>query len=150
MKVGQICSRDVSWVSRNAKVLDAARRMKAEHVGDLVVVDERDGAVRPAGILTDRDVVVGILADDGEFVSALLVGDVIREDAPVVTATEDEDLADVLKRMRSFGVRRMPVVDEEGALVGILSIDDAIAALAEEIDQIASLVSHQARREAER
>ncbi|HSQ66120.1 MAG TPA: CBS domain-containing protein [Polyangiaceae bacterium] len=150
MKVGDICSRNVSWVSRGVRVLDAARRMRTEHVGDLVVIDEKDGRPTPVGVFTDRDVVVGILAEDGEFISALQVGDVIRDDVPVVTATEDEDLADVLKRMRSFSVRRVPVVDDKGALVGILSIDDAIAALADEFAQVASLVSHQAQREAQR
>lgn len=149
MKVGEICSRNVSWVSRGVRVLDAARRMRMEHVGDLVVIDERDGRPTPVGVFTDRDVVVGILANDGEFLSALQVGDVIREDAPIITATEDEDLAPVLKRMRSFSVRRVPVIDDKGVLVGILSLDDAIAALSEEIAQVAALVTHQAQREAE-
>jgi len=149
MQVGDICSRNVSWVSRGVRVLDAARRMRSEHVGDLVVIDERDGHPTPIGVFTDRDVVVGILAEDGEFISALQVGDVIRDDSPVVTATEDEDLTAVLKRMRSFSVRRVPVVDEKGTLVGILSIDDAIAALSDEIAEVAALVSHQAQREAQ-
>jgi CBS domain-containing protein len=149
MKIGEICSRNVSWVSRSAHILEAARRMRTEHVGDLVVVDDEEGRPVPIGVFTDRDVVVGVLAEDGEFLSALQVGDVLR-DEPVVTATEDEDLAPVLKRMRSFSVRRVPVVDERGALVGVLSIDDAVAALADEIGQVAALVSHQAQREAER
>jgi CBS domain-containing protein len=122
--------------------------MREEHVGDLVVVDEREGRRVPVGVITDRDIVVGILAKDGEHAKHLDVGDVIG--GTLVTATEDEDLKPVLRRMRSFGVRRVPVVDDTGGLTGILSIDDVIAALSDEIAEVAALVSRQASRESDR
>ena len=66
----------------------------------------------------------------------------------LVTATEDEDIGVVLHRMRSFGVRRVPVVDgESGALRGIVTLDDALAGLADELATMASLASHQRERE---
>lgn len=99
----------------------------------------------PVGVLTDRDIVVGILAKDTEHVRLLDVGDVMER--TLVTASEDEDLAAVLRRMRSFGVRRVPVVDARGDLTGILSVDDALPALSDEIAEVAALVSRQSKRE---
>ena len=149
MRVSEICSRSVSYVRRDTAVLEAARRMREDHVGDLIVVDERHGdEVVPVGVLTDRDVVVGVLAQDAEHVQSLDVGDVIAPD--LVSATEDEDLRPVLHRMRSFGVRRLPVVDERGVLTGVLSVDDVIAALVDELAEVAALVTRQATRESER
>lgn len=148
MRVGEICVRTVSHVTRGTSVVEAARRMREEHVGDLVVVDASDGSPRPVGLLTDRDVVVGILASDADHLRSLDVGDVIG--GTLVTASEDEDLAPVLKRMRSFGVRRVPVVDERGGLIGILSVDDVLPALSDELAELAALMSRQAQREPER
>jgi Mg/Co/Ni transporter MgtE len=76
------------------------------------------------------------------------VGDVMG--SSLVTAYEEEDLAPVLRRMRTFGVRRLPVVDAEGSLTGVLSVDDVIPALSEEMADLAALVSRQAEREPER
>jgi CBS domain-containing protein len=148
MRISEICTRTVSRVGRHTTVLDAARFMREDHVGDLVVVEERSGKLVPVGVITDRDIVVGILAMDGERVRTLEVGDVIQ--GTLVTATEDEDLASVLRRMRSFGVRRVPVVDGSGTLRGVLSIDDVLPALSDEIAELAALVSRQAEREPER
>ena len=145
MRVGRICSRTVSQIARTAPVLEAVRRMREEHVGDLVVVEEREGRVVPVGVLTDRDVVVGVLAKDAEHLRHLEVGDVIQ--GTLVTASEDEDLAPVLHRMRSFGVRRVPVVDGAGVLSGVLSLDDVIPALSDELAEIAALVARQAEKE---
>jgi len=149
MRVGEICSRTVSHVDRDTSVLTAARRMREEHVGDLVVVAAQNRGLVPVGVLTDRDIVVGILAKDVDHIRSLTVGDVVAG-GPLVTATEDEDLAPVLRRMRSFSVRRVPVVDGRGALVGVLSVDDVVPALADEIAEVAALVSRQPRREPER
>jgi CBS domain-containing protein len=148
MRVSEICSRAVSHVTLSTSVIEAVRRMREEHVGDLVVVDERDGRQVPVGVLTDRDVVVGILARDADHLRTLDVRDVIG--GTLVTASEDEDLAPVLRRMRSFGVRRVPVVDDKGSLAGVLSVDDVIPALSDEIAEVAALVARQAQREPER
>jgi CBS domain-containing protein len=158
MRVSEICSRTVSYVRRDTAVLEAARRMREDHVGDLIVVDdapsdeqgEHEGEVVPVGVLTDRDVVVGVLAQDAEHVQTLDVGDVIAPEGTLVSATEEEDLRPVLHRMRSFGVRRLPVVDERGVLAGVLSVDDVIAALVDELSEVAALVTRQATRESAR
>jgi CBS domain-containing protein len=145
MRVSEICSRTVSTIPIGASVVEAARRMRQEHVGDLVVVDETNGRRVPVGLITDRDIVVGVLAKDTQHLHQLDVRDVI--DGILVTATEDEDLGPVLHRMRSFGVRRVPVLDDKGSLVGLLSIDDVLPALSEEIAEVATLMSRQAAHE---
>jgi CBS domain-containing protein len=148
MRVNEICSRAVSHVRRDVSILEAAHRMREEHVGDLIVVDEKEGRRIPVGMLTDRDMVVGILARDADHVKMLDVGDVMG--SSLVTAYEEEDLAPVLRRMRTFGVRRLPVVDADGSLTGVLSVDDVIPALSDEMAELAALVSSQAQREPER
>ena len=146
MRVGEICSHDVRWIDRDATVGDAARRMRDEHVGDLVVAVEMDGRDVPVGIITDRDIVVAVVARAGEIGPEARVSQVMSDD-PFVTATEDEELEPVLKRMRSFGVRRVPVLDERGALCGILAVDDVVSALSEALGELASLVTRQSRLE---
>jgi predicted transcriptional regulator len=150
MRVSEICNRQVSYVGRDVGILEAARRMREEHVGDLIVVEPSGDGVVPVGVITDRDVVVGVLARDSDHVRTLDVGDVIAPDGAVVSATEDEDLGPALHRMRSWGVRRLPVVDTKGVLTGVLSIDDVIAALVDELSEVAALVADQPRRESEK
>jgi CBS domain-containing protein len=145
MNVGELCTRRVATVRREDALLEAARRMRAEHVGALVVISEVDGKRMPVGVLTDRDIVVGVLARDASHLNSLDVGDVLLPE--VVTASEDEDLEQVLRRMRSFGVRRVPVVDTERTLVGVLALDDILDALAEHVAEIASLVSRGPKEE---
>lgn len=148
MRVLEILTRHVASAHRSDRLLDAIGTLREEHVGALVVVEERGGRRIPVGMLTDRDIVVGVFAKDVSHVKTLEVGDVMTPDP--VTATSDEDVGEVLRRMRSFGVRRVPVVDAVGALEGILSIDDVVAGLSEELAQAASLVSRQREHEPER
>jgi CBS domain-containing protein len=146
MHVYELMTRHVAFIHRDEPLLVAVRRMREEHVGALVVVEERERMRVAVGILTDRDIVVGVFAKDVEHVSKLDVGDVMTTE--LVTATEDEDISAVLRRMRSFGVRRVPVVDgESGSLRGIVTVDDALAGLAEELATAASLTSRQRERE---
>lgn len=145
MKALEILTRHVAVVRRDEPLLDAIRKMREEHVGALVVVEDRGGAHVPIGMLTDRDIVVGVLAKDVAHVQKLDVGDVMTSD--LVTATADEDVGDVLRRMRSFGVRRVPVVDAAGALEGVVSLDDVLAGLSDELAEVAALASRQRERE---
>ncbi len=144
MSVGDTCNRAVVVVEHDAEVLEAARLMRRFHVGDLVVVEPRDGMRVPVGILTDRDLVVEILAEEVDP-SAVSVRDFMTTD--LLLAREDEELADVIDRMRTRGVRRVPVVDGRGALVGILCADDILELLAEELGGLARLVNRERYRE---
>jgi CBS domain-containing protein len=147
MDIGSICNPDVRIIRRSASVLAAARRMREEHVGDLVIVDDERERV-PVGILTDRDIVVGLVAKDVPNLASVCVGDVVVGD--LVTARQDEDVNDVLARMKRHAIRRVPVVDAQGQLVGILTVDDLLATFAREVRNVAELVSRQPQRERER
>jgi len=145
MAVGEICNREVVITEKSVSVVDAARLMRTHHVGDLVVVEEKGGRRHPVGIVTDRDIVVEVVAA-GVNPDALKVGDIMGLE--LATLRESEGLFEALRYMRDKGVRRMPVVDRDGGLVGILTLDDLLSLLAEEMTELAKLVSHERQREA--
>ncbi len=145
MAVGEICNRVVIVTGKSASVVEVAQLMRTHHVGDLVVVEERSGRNYPAGIVTDRDIVVEVVAA-GVNPEALKVGDIMGPE--VATVRESEGLFEALRYMRDKGVRRMPVVGSGGELVGILTMDDVLSLLAEEMTELAKLVSHERQREA--
>jgi CBS domain-containing protein len=145
MPIGEMCVRYVIVCNRNTTIHEAAELMRQHHVGDLVVVDELPGRRIPVGIITDRDIVVSVIAmklDPAVFVA----GDLLTE--PVATIREDRGVFEAIQQMRMHGVRRMPVVDQQGGLAGIVSIDDLIQLLAEEMTELAKLISQEQAREA--
>lgn len=141
MTVGSICKRDVVVAPKGESITDAAKRMRMLHVGTVIVIEERDGKSVPVGILTDRDIVLSVVASNAEHVPYLAVGDAMSDD--LLTATEDTGLADALKLMQERGVRRLPVVDRTGALVGIITADDLIRFLADELAQVVKLMNQE-------
>jgi CBS domain-containing protein len=147
MFIGKVCNRDVAIVDQDDSLKEAAEVMRAQHVGSVVVVQKARGGVKPVGILTDRDIVVEILAS-GVAMDAVAVKDVMSRD--LLAAREDSDLFDVIERIRDKGVRRVPVVDGKGLLVGIASTDDLISLLAQTFSDLVSLIDRQQRRERKR
>ncbi len=147
MNIGTLCNRRVVQIAKDERVLEAARRMRDEHVGDLVVVEERAGRRVPVGVLTDRDIVVGLLARDIEHLGQIDVGDLLTRE--IVTAREDEDVGEALTRMRRNGIRRLPVVDREGGLVGIFTVDDFLGLVSEDLAAVVSLIGKERRGEIE-
>jgi len=149
MLAGQVCSREVVFLRRSDRVIDAARLMREHHVGCLVVIEDQRGRRVPIGMLTDRDIVVGVVAQaPSDGLAGLTVGDVVTR--PVISAGETESIHDVVKRMRGNGVRRVPVVAEDGALVGLLSVDDILDVVAEELTDVARLIVREQRQEERR
>lgn len=144
MKVGEVCNREVTVMDRSESVHEAVVLMRQNHVGDVVVTENRDGNPVPVGILTDRDVLIEVVAK-GVAPENLLVGDVMSFD--LLTVREEETENEAIARMRAKGVRRAPVVDAQGSLVGIVSIDDLLEVLAEELSNIAALISREQHRE---
>jgi CBS domain-containing protein len=144
MSVGAICNREVVVVEAGASVANAARLMRDYHVGDLVVAQERAGERVPTGIVTDRDIVVGVLARD-VAPDTLTVADIMSRD--LLTARENDGVLETLTRMRAKGVRRVPVVTDNGVLAGILTLDDLLETLAEIADNLAHLVAREQSRE---
>jgi CBS domain-containing protein len=146
MLVGKLCKWDVVTIRKCHSVVEAARRMRDHHVGDLVVVEGENDA--PVGVLTDRDLVVGILAQDVDHLATLEVGDVLTED--VIVVSDHDDVSDVLHSMRKKGIRRVPVVNRAGALVGIFTLDDILGLVASDMASVAALVKRQRRIEQDR
>lgn len=144
MQVAKLCTHNVVTIRRSVSIVDAARLMRDSHVGALVVVAEDERAL---GVVTDRDIVLGI-ATHGQRIVSCTVGDVLGR--ALVAATPDEDVEQVLYRMQRHGIRRMPVVTEHGNLVGIVTLDDVLGALAAEMSIVASLVKGQRVYEGER
>jgi CBS domain-containing protein len=147
MTIGEICNRDTVFTTRSSTIGEAARLMREQHVGDLVVVDERGSRRVPVGILTDRDLVVEILAKEIDM-NSVTVGDVMSSE--LMTVGEGDGEYEAMQRMRAKGVRRVPVVDAGGSLVGIVSVDDFLDLLADELTALARLVSREQARERSR
>ena len=144
MSAGEYCNRDVVMISKDAAVRDAVNLLRNYHVGDVVVVEKVAGKNHPIGILTDRDIVVEILAKDVD-VTSVTVGDVMS--LKLVTVTEQTSLLDTLESMHQHGIRRLPVVDSAGVLVGIITLDDLLEFFAEQISKVAALMKNEQRRE---
>lgn len=121
--------------------------MRQYHVGNLIVAEEKDGKRLPVGIVTDRDLVIEVIAQR-VMPDNVTLADIMS--VTLVTAHEDDDLMDTIKRMRAKGVRRIPVLDADNALAGILSVDDVIDLLAEELTDLAHLITREQRRERDR
>lgn len=144
MLLNNFCILDVACCTPRTTVLEAAHLMRKRHTGDLVVVEDDEDRREPLGVITDRDIVVEVLAK-GLDPSTTLVGSVMRK--PVVIAHEDEDSAQTLERMRTNGVRRMPVVGNRGKLVGIVTVDDILKRLAMEVNALTEVVAREQRQE---
>ncbi len=144
MRIGEICTTSTIYCTRDDSVQDAALKMRQHHVGDLVVIDQPDDEKLPVGILTDRDIVVSVIALALDPAS-LLVGDIMSDDLD--TCSLDDDVYETIERMHHRGVRRMPVVDGDGRLSGIVSADDLLGFLAEEMSELARIAPHQQAQE---
>lgn len=146
LTAGEICTRTVVYTDRGMMLAEAARLMRTHHVGSLVVVEERSPRERVVvGVLTDRDITTQVVALERDA-HAFRVGDIMRPD--VVTAREQDSLLDVLAVMRRKRVRRLPVTGARGELIGIVSIDDVLSLVAEQMQALASAVGAAQRHEA--
>ena len=138
MKVGEICTRSVPTIHPEDTVSEAARRMREWRVAGLVVTD---GLQHPIGVLTDRDIVVRGVAQNAGRLAALLVGEAMSRD--VCTCVADESVDAVLVRMRALGVRKLPVVDADGFLTGLVTLNDVLAVMSEELRDVIGLVGRE-------
>jgi predicted transcriptional regulator len=144
--IGEICSREVVFVAQNESCAQAARLMREHHVGSLVVLREDALPRVPIGMITDRDLAVGVMAlglDPEKTLVEAAMG------PGLVSLNESDGIGRAIALMRSHGVRRLPVVDSLGALVGVIAADDLIELFGEEMSGLASLVAAGPRRERE-
>jgi CBS domain-containing protein len=144
MNIGEISTVQTVYCKRDETVQGAALLMRKHHVGDLVVVDQPDMQPIPVGIVTDRDIVVSVIAL-GLDPSSLQVGDVMSDD--LLTVEEHDDVYETIERMRFRGIRRVPVVNSAGGLTGIVSADDLLEFLADEMGELSRISPHQQAQE---
>jgi CBS domain-containing protein len=147
LSAGDLCTRNVVISHRDLAVNDAARLMREQHVGCLVVIDETAAGRIPVGLLTDRDIVTAVVARDVDA-RTLRVEDVMT--AGLVLARDTDSLFEAMKAMRRAGARRVPVVDDRGALQGLLALDDVIEVVGEEMSLLVEVLTSARRREPER
>jgi len=144
--VRDIDVREVITVRPEATLAECAQIMRENHVGSLVVIDDQRGVTRPIGIVTDRDIVLEVVApllDPRSLTAAEVMAPTLA------TVHEDDDLIDVLARMREQGVRYVPVTTAAGALAGIVAMDDLLAVLAEQLSRIVEVCAAERTREIE-
>lgn len=144
MAIGEICSREVIFTRKDETVAAAAKLMRENHVGCLVVSDDQNGKRVPVGMVTDRDITVAVVAP-GLDADAILVGDIMSSE--LLSVREDAGIAETVELMRVRGIRRLPVTDATGALVGLIAADDILGLLAEEIAGIAGMINREEKRE---
>jgi CBS domain-containing protein len=144
MTLSDICVLDVAFCSRSTTLIEGARLMRSHHTGTLVVVDDLEGERTPAGVLTDRDIVVEGMANELDPVQTTVARIMSNH---VVLAAESESVDEGIERMRVHGVRRLPIVDHNGRLVGIVALDDLLSLHAKQAGALAEIVSKEQVKE---
>ena len=144
MSIREICNRSVVCATPDTSAVEAARLMRQHHIGNVVVVDRQDGDRKPLGVVTDRDIVVEVVAA-GLDPAALRVGDMLA--GRLVTAPDSTSYAETIRLMALHGVRRLPVVNAAGVLEGIISVDDLLPQLASPLAALADLAGRSRRYE---
>lgn len=143
VSIGEFCNREIVVIRKEDGIVEAAKRMREYHVGSLVVVEGTDENPIPVGMITDRDIIVEIIAEEVTL-DSVTVGDVMSYELTVVD--ENDDIWETIQRMRINGVRRLPVVSA-GRLVGIISVDDLLGVIAGEFLGLVNIVSSEQQRE---
>lgn len=144
LTAGELCTRNTVIAYRKTGINEAARLMREQHVGSLVVVDETVAGRLTVGVLTDRDIVTAVVARDLNP-SALTVGDVMSADPQ--TVREADSVLDVLSAMRHKGVRRLPVTDAKGVLLGVIALDDLLGVVSEQLQALVEAIESEQQRE---
>lgn len=144
--IGELCMRDVVTAISDMPVAMAAKVMRQQHVGCIVVIERVNGGLGlPVGIVTDRDIVLGVTATDLDP-RTITVGDIMAN--KLVTARATTEVLEAMQIMRFNGVRRLPVVTEEGRLVGLVAFDDLLERVTEELSELTKVLAREQAREA--
>ncbi len=131
MSLKPLMTKEITSLPSTATALDAAKYMTDMNVGSVIVVDDD----KPSGILTDRDIVTKVLSQDKDP-KTTKIRDIMT--SPAVTISEDRDIIAVTRLMSEHGIRRFPVVDANGKIIGVISLDDVLVFLGQEMQNIAT------------
>ena len=138
--IGAICTKPAITASPDTTAREAAHRMWTRNVGAIVVVS-RQG--KPIGVVTDRDIAVKVVAQ-GSDPAVVRVGALITRKPTVIR--EDAGILDATKLLSRRGVRRLPVVNRAGKLIGIISLDDLLMLIGSELRHVASTLASELGR----
>jgi len=125
MTVSDLMRTEVVTARADTHASELAARMRDEQVGSVVITEEE----RPTGIVTDRDLAIGVVAESGDP-ETRTAADVMGDE--LTTVPSDTGVFELCDEFADARVRRMPVVDDDGALAGIISLDDLHVMLADE------------------
>lgn len=143
MSIGSLCKAFVTTIDEEVSLAEASKRMQENHVGSLVVVKTFDGKLIPCGIITDRDLALALGSTPAP--QHLQVKQLMM--AHPIVASASDGIFDTICKMRDHGVKRMPVVNDAGALIGIISADDLMSLLAQEFFNLAKISETQLKKE---
>lgn len=144
-RISELCERDVVAAAQDTTVAEAAKIMRRRHVGCIVVVDGKNGGLPiPKGVVTDRDIVVEVTATELDP-TVMTVGDIMPQE--LVTVRGDAPPQDAMRLMRAKGVRRLPVVTQNGHLIGLIAFDDLLEVVTEELSDLTRTVGREQARE---
>lgn len=135
MPVGHLGPEDVVTTDPDAQISDVVDKLESENVGAIVVAEDDE----PVGIVTDRDVALAV--NEGDNIGTDAVQSVMTEDP--VTLHEDEEAMEISRTIDDQNVRRIPVVDENDELTGIVTVDDLVATIGEQLDHVADTIEVQ-------
>lgn len=137
MSIGEFCTKNVVVAEKDVGIVELAQLMRKYHVGDVVIVEKVVDRMLPLGIVTDRDIVVEVVAAEVDL-EAITAGDLMSIE--LITGKQKDGLWDTLQLMLSQGIRRLPVVSDGGFLEGILTVDGLIGLLADELAILSKIV----------
>lgn len=135
MSIHSLCKTGVITIEKKASLREASNLMHKEHVGSLVVVEAFDSKRIPCGIITDRDLALTLGTSSNPQTVKV---EQIMQSQPI-TANLNDGLSDVILKMRQYGIKRLPVIDEFGSLYGLISTDDILSLMGDEINNLAKI-----------
>ncbi|MCD6047241.1 MAG: putative signal-transduction protein with domain [Gammaproteobacteria bacterium] len=140
MPVQKIATSKTVCISENASLFEVSKKMKKYNVGAVVVVKDAEADLTPVGIITDRDIVVELVAT-GVDPNDVYIKEILVDD--LMTVKEGSSVQEAISSMKKKGVRRVPIVNEENKVVGIVSMDDLLMLMVKELCELVDIVRQQ-------
>lgn len=139
MSIGYICTRNVVVAEKDISIREVGLLMRDKQVGCVVILEDVEFLKKPIGIITDRDIVLRVLLKDLN-VDETKVADVMT--SQIVTIQEMASIQNSLEFMRLEKVRRVPVVNSQDELVGIVTANDIIENITDELHELSRLIKN--------
>lgn len=148
MEIDRICNNEVITATKDTSVFECAQLMREHHIGDVIITEETSEGRTPKGILTDRDIVVSLVAEGATDLRETPAKEAMTE--TIIVAKQKDDVYEVLQNMEVNGIRRVPIVDDDNSVTGILSFDDLVGFFSDEFSRLADLLNREIETETER